>query len=110
MVSNLYTPKEFYEKQKLGKLAKNNKPRDKLKKDDMGYFLWIKERDFNGKFKYVRQRLKAGDYVYNRNSGVTKYNREADKKRVSKTKLDVKKGTKKYIRTRHKGDISLKGL
>lgn len=102
MVSNLYKAERFYKMQKNGMVAKGYPRKEKLLKDDKGYYLY-KNKPSGKEYK---QRVKADDKVYSRASGVTMYSKSRDR-----DVTDVRHKTEtpqRHERTAHKYDRSAK--
>jgi hypothetical protein len=104
MVSKLYKANEFYERQKAGKIATPYKDKQRLQKDNVGFYLYRTKRDG----EEYKQRVKSNDMLYTRTeTGVTKFSENIDRKRPSpKT---IYKGTHNEVEPyRHMGDRQAK--
>ena len=103
MVSKLYPAKEFYERQKKGKIAVPYDNNQKLQKDNKGFYLYRSNRGGD----IFKQRVNNDDKLYTRSeTGVTKYNEERDRDIPAKTIL---KGTPHETAPyRHMGDREAK--
>lgn len=94
MPSLLYTPTEFYELQKKGKVARNTNPSKKLRKTNTGSY-YLKKKTAQG--QVFKQDVPKDSMVYARSGtdGVTMYSPKRDRKR---TDVRVKKETPKQHR------------
>lgn len=93
MVSNLYSAKSFYVKQKEGSIAKSYGDGQKLQKDTKGFYL---NRSKSNGDSY-KQRVSQTDLVYTRaETGVTLYSKERDEMRKSSSMSESKKDHSKH--------------